>query len=97
MMALEICYSARNQADLEALLAGQRALQWLAEVLHVNNDYDMIAEATGQSARRLFRPGARVAAQRYEGEGLWQGTVPPIRAELPDPALTCIAIVVAPG
>jgi predicted nucleic acid-binding protein len=27
--ALEICYSARNQADLEALLAGQRALEWL--------------------------------------------------------------------
>jgi predicted nucleic acid-binding protein len=30
MTALEICYSARNQADLEALLAGQRALEWLA-------------------------------------------------------------------
>jgi hypothetical protein len=29
MTALEICYSARNQADLEALLAGQRALEWL--------------------------------------------------------------------
>jgi predicted nucleic acid-binding protein len=28
--ALEICYSARNLADLEALLAGQRALEWLA-------------------------------------------------------------------
>jgi predicted nucleic acid-binding protein len=27
--ALEICYSARSQADLEALLAGQRALEWL--------------------------------------------------------------------
>jgi predicted nucleic acid-binding protein len=27
--ALEICYSARNLADLEALLAGQRALEWL--------------------------------------------------------------------
>lgn len=29
MTALEICYSARNQKDLEALLAGQRALEWL--------------------------------------------------------------------
>jgi predicted nucleic acid-binding protein len=29
MSALEICYSARNLADLEALLAGQRALEWL--------------------------------------------------------------------
>jgi predicted nucleic acid-binding protein len=29
MTALEICYSARNQADLEALLVGQRALEWL--------------------------------------------------------------------
>ena len=29
LTALEICYSARNQADLEALLAGQRALEWL--------------------------------------------------------------------
>ncbi len=27
--ALEICYSARSQAGLEALLAGQRALEWL--------------------------------------------------------------------
>lgn len=27
--ALQICYSARNQADLEVLLAGQRALEWL--------------------------------------------------------------------
>jgi predicted nucleic acid-binding protein len=27
--ALEICYSARSKADLEALLAGQRALEWL--------------------------------------------------------------------
>jgi len=97
--ALEICYSARNLADLEALLAGQRALEWLpvseaamdralqvqrllaarsgnghrrpipdliiaataemhgAEVLHVDNDYDMIAEVTGQPMRRLFDPG----------------------------------------
>jgi predicted nucleic acid-binding protein len=30
MTALEICYSARNLADLDALLAGQRALEWLA-------------------------------------------------------------------
>lgn len=29
MTALEICCSARSQADLEALLAGQRALEWL--------------------------------------------------------------------
>jgi predicted nucleic acid-binding protein len=29
LTALEICYSARSQADLEALLAGQRALEWL--------------------------------------------------------------------
>lgn len=29
MTALEICYSAREQADLEALLAGQWALEWL--------------------------------------------------------------------
>jgi len=29
MTALEICYSTRNLADLEALLAGQRALEWL--------------------------------------------------------------------
>jgi predicted nucleic acid-binding protein len=29
MTALEIGYSARNQADLEALVAGQRALEWL--------------------------------------------------------------------
>ncbi|MBO0822288.1 MAG: hypothetical protein J2P27_00320 [Actinobacteria bacterium] len=29
MTALEVCYSARNRADLEALLAGQRALEWL--------------------------------------------------------------------
>ena len=97
--ALEICYSARNLADLEALLAGQRALEWLpvseaamdralqvqrllaarsgnghrrpipdliiaataemhgAEVLHVDNDYDIIAEVTGQPMRRLFDPG----------------------------------------
>jgi predicted nucleic acid-binding protein len=27
--ALEICYSARNLAELEALLAGQQALEWL--------------------------------------------------------------------
>ena len=99
MTALEICYSARNQSDLEALLAGQRALEWLpvseavmdralevqrllaarsgnghrrpipdliiaataelhrAEVLHVDSDYDMIAEVTGQPVRRLFHPG----------------------------------------
>ena len=97
--ALEICYSARNLADLEALLAGQRALEWLpvseaamdralevqrllaarsgnghrrpipdliiaataevhgAEVLHVDSDYEMIAEVTGQPMRRLFKPG----------------------------------------
>ena len=96
--ALEICYSARNLADLEALLAGQRALAWLpvgeaamdralevqrllaahsgnghrrpipdlivaataelhgAEVLHVDGDYEMIAEVTGQPMRRLFDP-----------------------------------------
>jgi predicted nucleic acid-binding protein len=99
MTALEICYSARNLADLDALLAGQRALEWLpvnetvmdralqvqrllaahrgnghrrpipdviiaaaaelhgAEVLHVDGDYDMIAEVTGQPMRRLFDPG----------------------------------------
>jgi predicted nucleic acid-binding protein len=99
MTALEICYSARNQADLDALLAGQRALEWLsvtepvmdraievqrllsqqrgnghrrpipdliiaataelhhAEVLHVDSDYDLIAEVTGQPVRRLFDPG----------------------------------------
>jgi predicted nucleic acid-binding protein len=99
MTALEICYSARNQADLEALLAGQLALEWLpvseaamnraleiqrllsrhrgnghrrpipdlviaataelhgAEVLHVDSDYDLIAEVTGQPVRRLFDPG----------------------------------------
>jgi predicted nucleic acid-binding protein len=99
MTALEICYSARNLADLEALLAGQRALEWLpvseaamdralevqrllaahrgnghrrpipdliiaataelhgAEVLHVDGDYDMVAEVTGQQMRRLFDPG----------------------------------------
>jgi predicted nucleic acid-binding protein len=98
MTALEICYSARNQADLETLLAGQRALEWLpvseaamdralevqrllarhrgnghrrlipdliiaataelhgAEVLHVDSDYGMIAEVTGQPVRRLFDP-----------------------------------------
>ena len=98
--ALEICYSARNLADLQALLAGQRALEWLpvseaamdralevqrllaadsgnghrrpipdliiaataelhgAEVLHVDRDYEMIAEVTGQPMRRLFDPGS---------------------------------------
>jgi predicted nucleic acid-binding protein len=98
MTALEICCSARNQSDLEMLLAGQRALEWLpvseavmgralevqrllaarsgnghrrpipdlivaataelhqAEVLHVDNHYDMIAEVTGQAVRRLFHP-----------------------------------------
>ena len=96
--ALEICHSARNLADLEALLAGQRALEWLpvseavmdralevqrllaahrgngqrrpipdliiaataelhgAEVLHVDRDYDVIAQVTGQPMRRLFDP-----------------------------------------
>jgi len=96
--ALEICYSARNQEDLEALLVGQRALEWLpvneavmdralevqrllaalsgnghrrpipdliiaataelhgAEVLHVDSDYDMIAQVTDQPMRRLFDP-----------------------------------------
>jgi predicted nucleic acid-binding protein len=100
MTALEICYSARNLTDLEALIAGQRALEWLAvgdgvmdralevqrllaahsgnghrrpipdliiaataelhgaEVLHVDRDYDMIAEVTGQPMRRLFDPSA---------------------------------------
>jgi predicted nucleic acid-binding protein len=100
MTALEICYSARNLADLDALLAGQRALEWLpvseavmdralqvqrllaahrgnghrrpnpdlmiaaaaelhgAEVLHVDSDYEMIAEVTGQSMRRLFDPSS---------------------------------------
>jgi predicted nucleic acid-binding protein len=98
MTALEICYSARNQSDLETLLAGQRALEWLpvgeavmdralevqrllaarsgngyrrpipdliiaataelhqAEVLHVDSDYEMIAEVTGQPVRRLVQP-----------------------------------------
>ena len=98
MTALEICYSARNLADLDALLAGQRALEWLpvseavmdralqvqrllaahrgnghrrpipdliiaaaaelhgAEVLHVDGDYDMIAQVTSQPMRRLFDP-----------------------------------------
>lgn len=98
MTALEICYSARNLADLEALLAGQRALEWLpvteaamdralevqrllagrsgnghrrpipdliiaaaaelhgAEVVHVDSDYEMIAEVTSQPMRRLFDP-----------------------------------------
>jgi predicted nucleic acid-binding protein len=100
MTALEICYSARNLADLEALLAGQRALEWLpvseavmdralevqrllaahrgsghrrpipdlivaataelhgAEVLHVDSDYEMISEVTGQPMRRLLDPGS---------------------------------------
>jgi len=40
-------------------------LQWIiaataelhgAEVLHVDTDYDMIAEVTGQPVRRLFDP-----------------------------------------
>jgi predicted nucleic acid-binding protein len=107
MTALEICHSARDQKDLEALLAGQRALEWLpvseavmdralevqrllaqhrgnghrrpipdliiaataeliiaataelhgAEVLHVDGDYDLIAEVTGQPMRRLLDPG----------------------------------------
>ena len=104
MTALEICYSARDQKDLEALLAGQRALEWLpvseaamdralevqrllaqrllaqhrgnghrrpitdliiaataelhgAEVLHVDIDYELIAEVTGQPIRRLLDPG----------------------------------------
>jgi predicted nucleic acid-binding protein len=99
MTALEICYSAPNLADLDALLAGQRALEWLsvneavmdralevqrllaahrgnghrrpipdliiaataelhnAEVLHVDGDYELIAEVTGQAMRRLFDPG----------------------------------------
>jgi predicted nucleic acid-binding protein len=99
MTALEICYSARDQKDLEALLAGQRALEWLpvsepvmdralevqrllaqhrgnghrrpipdliiaataelhgAEVLHVDHDYELIAEVTGQPMRRLLDPG----------------------------------------
>jgi predicted nucleic acid-binding protein len=99
MTALEICYSARNLADLEAVLVGQRALEWLpvseaamdralevqrllaarsgnehrrpipdliiaataelhgAEVLHVDRDYEMIAEVTGQPMRRLIEPG----------------------------------------
>jgi predicted nucleic acid-binding protein len=99
MTALEICYSAQNRTDLEALLAGQRALEWLpvseavmdralevqrllaahtgnghrrpipdlviaataelnaAEVLHVDSDYDLIAQVTGQPVRRLFEPG----------------------------------------
>ncbi len=99
MTALEICYSARDQKGLEALLAGQRALEWLpvsqatmdralevqrllarhrgnghrrpipdliiaataelhgAEVLHVDSDYDLIAEVTGQPMRRLLDPG----------------------------------------
>lgn len=98
MTALEICYSAQNRADLDALLAGQRALEWLAvseavmdralevqrllaahtgnghrrpipdlviaataelnaaEVLHVDSDYDLIAQVTGQPVRRLFDP-----------------------------------------
>jgi predicted nucleic acid-binding protein len=99
--ALEVCYSARNPADLEALLVGQRALEWLpvsepamdraievqrllarhrgnghrrpipdliiaataelsgAEVLHVDGDYELIAEVTGQPVRRLFNPPTR--------------------------------------
>jgi len=99
MTALEICYSAPNLADLEALIAGQRALEWLpvseaaldraleaqrllaahrgnghrrpipdliiaataelhgAEVLHVDRDYEVIGEVTGQPMRRLFDPG----------------------------------------
>jgi len=98
MTALEICYSARNQADLEALLAGQQALEWLpvtqavmdralevqrllaahtgnghrrpipdliiaataelhdAEILHVDTDYELIAQVTSQPTRRLFNP-----------------------------------------
>jgi predicted nucleic acid-binding protein len=98
LTAMEICYSARSEADLAALLAGQRALEWLpvseaamdralevqrllaahrgnghrrpipdliiaataelhkAEVLHVDSDYDQIAEVTGQPMRRLFEP-----------------------------------------
>ena len=28
-----------------------------AEVLHVDSDYDLIAEVTGQPMRRLFDPG----------------------------------------
>jgi predicted nucleic acid-binding protein len=101
MTALEICYSAPNLADLDALLAGQRALEWLsvndammdralevqrllaahrgnghrrpipdliiaataelhnAEVLHVDGDYEMIAEVTGQPVRRLFDPSSK--------------------------------------
>ena len=93
--ALEICFSARNLADLEALLAGQRALEWLpvteaamdralevqrllaahtgnghrrpipdliiaatAElagltVLHLDKDFDVIADVTGQPMERL--------------------------------------------
>ena len=73
MAALEICYSARNQADLEALLAAhsgnghRRPIPDLiiaataelhgAEVLHVDSDYDIIARVTDQPMRRLFDPG----------------------------------------
>jgi len=41
----------------DLIIAATAELQG-AEVLHVDEDYDLIAEVTSQPMRRLFEPGA---------------------------------------
>ncbi len=59
MTALEICYSARNQADLEALLAGQRALEWLpvSEAAHggLPAPADLFGDGAAGAERFIYR------------------------------------------
>ena len=58
MTALEICYSARDQKDLEALLAGQRALEWLP-----------VSEAAMDRALEVQRLLAQRLLAQHRGNG----------------------------
>jgi predicted nucleic acid-binding protein len=58
MTALKICYSARDHKDLEALLAGQRALEWLpvgeAAMDRALEVQRLLAQHRGNGHRRLI-------------------------------------------
>jgi len=73
MTALEICYSARDQKDLEALLAGQRALEWLllaATVFaHESATFGVhVPAGAGGDVRRGCRAGVGSGCAEEAGE-----------------------------
>jgi predicted nucleic acid-binding protein len=52
--------TAGHRRPIPDLIIAATAELHQAEVLHVDSDYDLIAEVTGQPVRRLFDPGCGV-------------------------------------